>query len=89
MHAMEKVNHELSEVQNQPLKNGKKISISNSSQYLIEVCDATCGHTWVAGFSFPVVHTVAVEVVEQVDAPASVLTGVPVALVHIWNNRAR
>lgn len=36
-----------------------------------------------AGLSFPVVDTVAVEVVEQVDAPASVLTGIPAALVHI------
>lgn len=38
-----------------------------------------------AGLSFPVVHAVAQEVVDQVDAPASVLTRVPVALVHVWN----
>lgn len=37
----------------------------------------------VAGFSLPVVHAVAVEVVEQIDAAASVLTRVLAALVHI------
>lgn len=36
-----------------------------------------------AGLSFPVVHAVAQEVVDQVDALASVLTRVPVALVHV------
>lgn len=39
--------------------------------------------TGVAGLSLPVVHTVAVEVVEQIHTLASVLTGVPVALIHI------
>lgn len=42
-----------------------------------------------ASLSLPVVHAVAVEVVEQVDTPASVLTGVPVALVHIWKRSKR
>lgn len=42
--------------------------------------------TWVAGLSLPVVHTVAVEVIQQVDTLASVLTGVSVAFVHIWSN---
>lgn len=37
-----------------------------------------------AGLSLPVVDTVAVEVVQQIDALASVLTRVSVALVHIW-----
>lgn len=41
-----------------------------------------------AGFSLPVVHTVAVEVVQQVDTVASVLTRVPAALIHIWNNKS-
>lgn len=36
-----------------------------------------------AGLSLPVVDTVAVEVVEQVDTLASVLTWIPAALVHI------
>lgn len=43
-----------------------------------------CYLTGVAGLSLPVVDTVAVEVVQQVDALASVLTRVSVALVHIW-----
>lgn len=36
-----------------------------------------------AALPFPVVHAVAQEVVDQVDAVASVLTRVPVALVHV------
>lgn len=36
-----------------------------------------------ASLSFPVVYTVAVEVVEPIDTLASVLTGIPAALVHI------
>lgn len=42
-----------------------------------------------AGLPFPVVYAVAVEVVEQVDTPASVLTRVPAALVHIWREQTR
>lgn len=36
-----------------------------------------------AGLPFPVVDTVAVEIIEQIDALASVLTRVSVAFVHI------
>lgn len=38
-----------------------------------------------AGLSFPVVHTVAGEVIDQVHTLASILTRVPVALVYVWN----
>lgn len=37
-----------------------------------------------AGLSFPVVYTVAVEVIKQIDTLASILTGVPAALVYVW-----
>lgn len=36
-----------------------------------------------AGLSFPVVYTVAVEVIKQIDTLASILTGVPAALVYV------
>lgn len=42
-----------------------------------------------AGLSFPVVHAVAQEVVDQVDTVASVLTRVPVALVHVCGTSNR
>jgi len=39
----------------------------------------------VAGFSLPVVYTVAVEVVKEIDTLTSILTVVSTALIHIWD----
>lgn len=43
--------------------------------------------TWVAGFPLPVINTHAVEVIEEINTLAPILTGESTALVHVWNQR--
>ena len=45
--------------------------------------------TRVAGLALPAVGTLAVEVVDQVDAVPAVLTGVVSAFVHVWREGAQ